>query len=179
MPENENFHPTTRLVDPKGERADIDVELAPLVQLLWRLGIETITCCQDVGESIAPLARDLPHVASEAERLRGSAQVDFPIDAGLRFLTAVARAGPRDDLYVRMVHWLAPGAWEVSVRAEDLAVDEDDQPSEFDLGYMMLVRFPRTDLHEILRRLEAFEKGGLYPPGPADWSTVQLVEDDA
>src|SRR5258708_25637293 len=90
VPEEENFHPTTRLVDPKGEPADIDVELAPLVQLLWRLGIETITCCQDVGESIAPLARDLPHVASEAERLRGSAQVDFPIDPGLRFLTAVA-----------------------------------------------------------------------------------------
>jgi hypothetical protein len=43
----------------------------------------------------------------------------------------------------------------------------------------MLVRFPRTDLEEILRRLEAFEKGDLYPPGPADWSTVQLVEDDA
>jgi len=101
VPENENFHPTTRLVDPKGEPADIDVELAPLVQLLWRLGIETITCCQDVGESIAPLARDLPHVASEAKRLRGSAQVDFPIDAGLRFLTAVARAGGLEPPHIR------------------------------------------------------------------------------
>ncbi|MEV6848946.1 hypothetical protein [Actinoplanes sp. NPDC051411] len=40
--------------------------------------------------------------------MRGRAYIDFPVDDGLAFLTALAQAGPRDAFYLRMTHWAAP-----------------------------------------------------------------------
>jgi hypothetical protein len=45
-------HPTQRLVAPDGGEVDIDVEMVPLIQELWKQGLTTKGCCQDFGDSI-------------------------------------------------------------------------------------------------------------------------------
>src|SRR5882762_4387634 len=65
MSEGPNVHPTTMLIDPLGEPAEIDVELVPLVQLLWCIGFRTISSCQGVGESLVPAACALQQLAAE------------------------------------------------------------------------------------------------------------------
>lgn len=38
------------------------------------------------------------------ESRRGWTLIDFPVDSGLDFLSAVANSGPRDAFYLRMTH---------------------------------------------------------------------------
>jgi hypothetical protein len=45
-------HATVPVTTPDGPAVDIDVEIAPLVEQLWRLGYRTKVACQDMGESI-------------------------------------------------------------------------------------------------------------------------------
>jgi hypothetical protein len=71
MSEAPNVHPTTTLIDPLREPAEIDVELVPLVQLLWCIGFRTMSSCQCVGESLAPTARALQHLAAEVQSREG------------------------------------------------------------------------------------------------------------
>jgi hypothetical protein len=46
-------HPAQRLTAPDGTQADIDIEVVPLVQALWALGLTTTASCQDFGEGTA------------------------------------------------------------------------------------------------------------------------------
>jgi hypothetical protein len=171
-----DHHPTQPLTDPQGTQVEIDRDLVPLVERLWRVGFETISCCQDSGEAIQRIVHFSPHLADEARRQLGYAQVDFTVESGLAFLTGIANAGPRDDFYVRMVHWAAPNAWHVTARPDDVATDDETQPSEFDL-WSLQVSFPWSDLDEIVRRLDAYERRELSPPGPIDWSSIEISED--
>jgi hypothetical protein len=98
---NENLHPT-RTVKVGELSADIDEELAPIVEVIWRLGLTTWTSCQNAGESNAGWPKQLPHMAPIIAAQVGWAYVDFPIDDGLAFLTALAQAGPRDAFYLGM-----------------------------------------------------------------------------
>lgn len=173
MPESRNVHPTVPLTDPDGNPVEIDEALAPLIEVLWRSGFTTHTCCQDRGEAVATLLGGYPHLAAEAQRYAGCASVEFPIDDGLAVLDALANSGPRDAFYVRMTHWAAPNAWDISTRPDDQATDDESLPSAFDL-WAMSISFPRSDLPEIMRRLEAHERGERVPPGPIDWSTVEV-----
>jgi hypothetical protein len=43
-------HPTITL-DHHGEFVEIDVDIAPLIKVLWACGIETVGSCQDGGTS--------------------------------------------------------------------------------------------------------------------------------
>lgn len=151
--------------------AEIDEQLAPVVEALWRNGFRTLTSCQDAGESNADWVELLPHMAAYVESRRGWAFIDFPVDDGLAFLTAIAKAGPRDAFYVRMTHWAAPDAWDVSVRPFDVAMLDETRESDFALR-LLQVCFPVDDLAEILRRLERYEAGDLVAAAPADWTTV-------
>ena len=170
MTDTTNVHPV--LAVRVGDRcADIDVMLAPLVQALWRNGFETFTSCQDAGESNADWADRLPHMAAYVQRRKGWAFVDFPIQDGLRFLTAIAQAGPRDAFYVRMTHWAAPDAWDVMIKPMDLAMFDETMQSDFALR-LLQVCFPGSDLPEILHRLGRYESGELVAPAPADWTSV-------
>jgi hypothetical protein len=101
-------------------------------------------------------------------RMRG---FDLPIQDGLRFLTALAQAGPRDAFYVRMTHWAAPHAWDVSVKPMDLAMFDETIASSFAMR-LMQVCFPVSDLPEIHRRIDRYEAGELVPPAATDWTTV-------
>lgn len=166
----DNIHPVIT-VRVGGKTADIDKRLAPLVEALWRNGFDTFTSCQDAGESNADWVELLPHMATYVDSHKGWAFIDFPIQSGLKFLTAIAQAGPRDAFYVRMTHWAAPDAWQVNVKPVDIAMHDETVESNF--GFRLLqVCFPGYDLTEILHRLERFEAGDLTPPAPTDWSTV-------
>ncbi|MFI0374188.1 hypothetical protein ACH35V_40560 [Actinomadura sp. 1N219] len=170
MADSNNIHPT-RMVRVDHRCAEIDEALAPVVEALWRNGFETLTSCQDVGESNAAWADRLPHMTAYVASRRGWAFIDFPLDSGLAFLTAIAKAGPRDAFYVRMVHWAAPDSWQVSSRPFDAAVL--DQTRESDFGVRVLhVCFPMYDLAEIFRRLERYESGALVEPAPIDQTSL-------
>lgn len=166
----ENTHPVRR-VTVGSMFADIDEELAPVVERCWQAGIRTLTCCQDAGESNASWVEMLPHMSAYVDARKGWGFIDFPIDDGLHFLDAVANAGPRDAFYVRMVHWAAPDAWERRASAMDRAMRNEKQTSDFNLN-MLQVCFPGYDVAEIVRRLDGHLAGRVVPPAPADWSTV-------
>jgi hypothetical protein len=166
----DNLHPVRR-VTVGTVSADIDEELAPIIETIWRLGLRTWTCCQNQGESNASWAEQLPHMAPIVARQLGWAYIDFPIDDGLTFLSALAQAGPRDAFYLRMAHWAAPDSWEVSARPMDVATFDQQQQSRFALR-LLLVQFPSYDRAEILHRLTAYEAGHLEAPGPIDRSSM-------
>lgn len=168
-------HATIPLTRPDtGETVEIDEQLAELIEQVWQAGVDTVSCCQDAGDLGAALLTALPHLAEHQAINRGRAYVDFPdpAEAG-RFLTAVANAGPRDALYVRMTHWAAPGAWCSTVGwIDDNDADEhlpcDIYPDTLHLS------FPATDISEIVARLRRHNAGAPPVLGPTDWSTVEV-----
>ncbi|GGN75108.1 hypothetical protein GCM10010112_46000 [Actinoplanes lobatus] len=170
----ENLHPVRR-VAVGDVSADIDEELAPIIEVIWRLGWTTWTCCQNAGESNAGWPKKLPHMAPVVAAQLGWAYIDFPVDDGVAFLTALAQAGPRDAFYLRMTHWAAPDAWHVNAKPKDRAAFDQSQESQFGF-HLLLVRFPSYDRPEILRRLLAYEAGQLIDPGPIDRSSMNPVQ---
>ncbi|MFF5225569.1 hypothetical protein [Dactylosporangium sp. NPDC000521] len=167
---SDNVHPL-RTVHVGTRRAEVDEMLAPVIDLLWRNGFNTLTSCQDAGESNASWVDILPHMSAYVEARRGWAFIDFPLDDGLSLLTALADAGPRDAFYARMTHWAAPDAWDVKVRPRDVAMSAWPQPSKFVIR-LLQVCFPVTDLPEIERRLRRHQTGESVAPAPIDWTTV-------
>jgi hypothetical protein len=106
-----------RRVSVGGVSTDIDKELSPIIEAIWRIGLQTWTCCQNAGESNAGCAEQLPNMAPVVAAQLGWAYIVFPVDDGLAFLTALAKAGPRDGFYLQMTHWAAPDSWDVSAAA--------------------------------------------------------------
>lgn len=145
MPDPTQHHPHRLLRTPDGERVPIDIDLVPLIQTLWQHGIQTVSCCQDLGESIGPH----PHLRRRIDYLRGFSAIDLPIPDGLSVLSRAADAGPRDEFHRRMTDWSAPDSWTTTVPVLDLA---RVGRSAFALVGMQLV-FPRTDIAEFTRRL--------------------------
>ncbi len=139
-------HPST-VVTLGGWSAEVDVELAPLVLEVWRSGIETIHSCQDVGENIAGLVAELPHLEPVAEREEGRASIGFADVAGLlAFHDALANAGPRDAFYERILHWATPDAWQCVIGLQERGLSRLAAAS-------FQVRFPRSDIEEATERL--------------------------
>lgn len=80
------IHPCRRLTTPDNEQVDIDTEMLPLVQTLWVMGLVTLACCQDIGESAAGL-RDLERTAPSGHGgfvayYRGYAWLKMPLNDG-------------------------------------------------------------------------------------------------
>lgn len=167
----ENIHPVRR-VTVGDMSADIDEELAPIIEEIWRLGLRTWTCCQNQGESNSDWAERLPHMAPIVAAQLGWAYIDFPIEDGLAFLSALAQAGPRDAFYLRMAHWAAPDAWDICARPMDVATFDERLESRFELN-LLQVRFPSYDRAEILRRLTEYRAGRRVAPGPVDRSSMR------
>jgi len=165
--------------------AEVDVELAPLVLEIWRAGIGTIHSCQDVGENVAGLAERLPHLAVVVERERGRASIGFPDSpSALAFLEALANAGPREALYERMVHWASPGAWQLvlAVQDEGLKTGEDEPPDGTPRSRLAAasfqVRFPRSDVGEVLERIRRHNRGDEVARGHPTWAAITVADDD-
>lgn len=165
-----NVHPLTT-VRVGSMVAEIDELLAPVIEATWRNGIQTLTSCQDAGESNTGWVAKLPHMADYVATRKGWAFVDFAVDQGLAFLDAAAGAGVRDAFYVRMVHWAAPDAWRIDVKPYDAAMFDEAVPSSFGLR-LIQVMFPRYDVAELVRRLDDHAAGQVVPPAPTDWSSI-------
>jgi hypothetical protein len=176
-------HSTVTLTYPfTGELVDIDEMLVDLIQEVWRAGIETVSCCEDAGDISELLNTAFPHLAARKAYLANRCYVDFPSDGeAATFLSAVADAGPRDEFYVRMVHWAAPGAWLKSLSFDDMGMSDDDvieHASDF-VPSMVQVLFPQPDVPEVVARLQRHNAG--VPPtlGEIDWRSVEIDADDS
>jgi hypothetical protein len=136
-------HPTV-LVDGVA----IDVEIAPLVEAIWNLDIETLNSCQDNGDN--------HYVWLEFAT---------PYDAS-RFLNAViGRLGDHRTLYGRAMGTTmdTPDVWSYAVLPTNYGIEEsliNDAVHEHRIGpndvdFSISIRFPRRDLPAVLRRLQA------------------------
>lgn len=98
-------HPATRIKKPGGGSAEIDKELVPLIRKLWSHDFDTVTCCQDVGES----------AGSVSERARalwsGYALIELGIPDTLRLLDMIVYM----PFFAERLHWAHPEAWSVSI----------------------------------------------------------------
>ena len=120
-------HPTTMLADRYGDEYEIDVEIAPLIKLLWERELETFNSCQDFRgsgwtwvEFDGPSATDfINEVAKNSEELAGRIDVDFDDEDSWRY-----RAFP--------YRW------------------PDGQ-----IQFFVSVHFPRADLSAVVAALEA------------------------
>lgn len=170
------------LLHPELGEVDVDEGLAPLIREMWIAGVRTVDCCEDVAESLAELAVHLPHLL---DRKSGHAQIGLAsaLDVCV-FFEALANVGPRDDFYVRMVHWAAPDAWELGVAVCDVAVEdaaEDEVTpgvSVFEMVASVALSFPCGDIPEMLRRMCDHNAGRRAPPGEVDFSSIEVDVDD-
>lgn len=124
-------HPYELLTPPGGggEPVQIDALLVPLITALWAAGFETVTCCQDLGESIGEFS------PRKAAYWKGWALVELP-SAGARALAELAAAHGLGR------HWSEPDAWEMSIPVVMLgarAVIPD----------LVQVRFPVTQIGDL------------------------------
>lgn len=118
-------HPTVPLTAPDGDQVDIDVELADLLDLVWQAGCHTVWELPGLRRSRRGGALPLAPACLPAVAPRLSV-IDFTDGESLcTFMDAAAGGGPRDELYIRMVQQMVPGAWRTGVRLWDDAVTAD------------------------------------------------------
>jgi hypothetical protein len=145
-----NVHPSQRLVlpwDSDGEAVDIDVEVVPLVQQLWALGLQTAGCCQDLGESI--ITTESPTASAGRRRhaafYQGQAWLKMPVDDAQHMLGILAKSpGFREQLR----RWTHPDAWETY--AYLLPTDDGVRMSSW-----AQVHFPNDQIGEVVELLGA------------------------
>jgi hypothetical protein len=94
-------HPSRELTEPQGKRVQIDTALVPLIEALWAAGFRTITCCQDLGESITANRR-------KSEYWKGWVNLELPERDACRLSDIALKSGQFP------VHWAEDGAWEMS-----------------------------------------------------------------
>lgn len=51
MADDPLIHPYKLLTTPAGDQVEIDIEMVPIVELLWQMRFQTTACCEDVGEA--------------------------------------------------------------------------------------------------------------------------------
>jgi hypothetical protein len=137
-------HPMVELEYPYGRhKVHIDTMLVPLIQEVWKAGVDTEECCQEFKEG------------------EGQAWVYFPRHNDfLRFMNIVGNpADWQDDtsLYRRMnfPYDGVPDQWEFSIHVEDRHIVERwKKHSSFYLGIGLW--FPQTDIDLILARLKDY-----------------------
>lgn len=145
-----NHHPTRRLTAPDGSRVRIDVMLAPLIKTLWKLGYDTITCCQDVGESLdgyaGPDRDNYWHsgLMRKAAHWKGYASLEMPLEDAFGLLADI-RETPQ---FADRMHWAAPGGWEMSCPV--IAGEPDEEP---ELIPWVQFRFPNDQIDELVKVL--------------------------
>ncbi|MEV5509068.1 hypothetical protein [Streptomyces orinoci] len=111
------IHPHETLTTPAGDAVEIDLDMVPVVRELWRLGIKTTACCQDVGEATAGVReqRDTPlgyggdgFIAYH----RGWALLKLPIADALHLVELLDASPTFGD---RIRHPWRPGSWRMNV----------------------------------------------------------------
>lgn len=141
---DENFHPTRRIVDQHGDAWDVDVEMAPLIEALWRLGVETCDSCQDVGGRLLANEQFMakrPHLRRIYELEVGRASIGFCSYEDADVLLTAVLEYDHDELYDRVTHWATPNAWKWSVQPLMRAY------------FGPRLSFPASDIPEVLKRV--------------------------
>lgn len=145
-----NIHPNQRLVTPDGDAVDIDVELVPVVQRLWDLGLTTSASCQDLGEATQGL-RELnpqpPCYGGDAfvGFTRGYAFLKFPVADAKKLLNTLLGTSFRNRVSLR---WQS-GSWRMNV---PLVCEEQ---GGIDLSSFAQIYFPRGQISELTHVLTA------------------------
>lgn len=141
--------PTHRAIHVKvGTReGDIDAKIAPLIRELWKADVDTVLSCQNNPAGWVWICFD-------------------GCDSCERFLNILAEYDPHpESLYnhIRGENGFTPNEllWHFEIDFTDLAVEEDEHGDERPVGPPMLhpeisVRFPHSDLPDVLRRMRLF-----------------------
>lgn len=140
------------------ERGDIgiDEQLAGLIAVLWRLGLRTTSCCQDIDG-------------------KGTASISFDNWEDVEFFLSAAAGDHSEEvesLYNRIVYggrvlpgywrrWIRERCWRVEGFAYDWNADIDENDDLVLLGPPAIaispaVCFPASDIPEVERRLRVF-----------------------
>ena len=135
-------HPTI-VVEVGDFREDIDIDLAPIIKLLWEAGIETMMCCQETDPGIAWI--EFGHSEDVA-----------------RFLNRILNHDESEDSLYARSNWqrfVSPieGSWEYQFNLFDGLEDHPDQTEcgTVDLLASVGVYFPRSDIESIRDRLQS------------------------
>lgn len=97
-------HPQVPMVPPgEDEPVGIDTLMVPLITALWETGYATITCCQDLGESIGSLSR------RKAAYWKGWVLLELTFTSAKALMELAAGFGRFS------MHWADDDAWDVSV----------------------------------------------------------------
>lgn len=141
------IHPTEVLTTPSGEKVDIDIEMVPVVREVWRLGLTTTACCQNVGDATAAL-RDLA-VGSPNSQGEGFiafhqeyALLKLPQDDARRLATMLLETPLGDRVRQR---W-QEGSWRIHV---PIICDDNRMV----LADTALIHFPRGQIHDLTQAL--------------------------
>lgn len=143
--ETQRPHPT-KLIAVGDQQAEVDVELAPLIEQMWRTGICTMMCCQETDPGIAWIEFD-------------------SIDDLMRFLNLVVwYESEPDSLYARVnsqrFAGTQAGCWEFQFNLMDILEDQQEQTEDGLAGFVPTigVYFPKSDISEMYTRLIAFSQ---------------------
>lgn len=106
----DNYHPQVLLAAGLYED-EVDEKLAPVLRLAWLAGIETMSGCQNAGESLADLPSSYSHMADYVQSRQDVAYIDF-YNGGIEdFLNLVTLGKPSEAMWDRMYHWTTLHAW--------------------------------------------------------------------
>jgi hypothetical protein len=151
------LHPQVH-IEHGDQSADVDEDIAEFILATWRLGLWTLMSCQD-------------NEGAEGEGGPRRVWVQLPALDAEQFLSIVAGVCPDevdqldpDCLYNRVIPEVEPEDWETFRRGRMwhyAALPEDmrgvpGESAQVDLA--VSVRFPFTDLPEVLARLRAAER---------------------
>ncbi len=135
---------------------EVDEMIAPLIEELWKAGIDTDMSCQNNRPGIVWI---MFPTAADAE--------------GFMSIVAEYEEG-RGTLYARMSNLLCPDPdsttphWEYAIHVEDFGASyEEGDDGEYeavhdgipDLAFSVSIRFPHADLPTILARLRTHNAG--------------------
>lgn len=130
--------------------ADVDEELAPLVEELWKADISTVLSCQENRPGVAWIMFDMPGDVC-------------------KFIDIVAEYDSESgSLYRRITGRDDEGCWEYDLLPEDAGLCEEEEGGEIvewhegqvAFYFNTSVRFPRTDLPILLDRLKRHNESG-------------------
>jgi hypothetical protein len=141
--------------------AEVDEQMAPLILLLWKLGIAVSGCCQEIDPGRAWV--QFPRFQDAVRFLNLVAE--YPADADLHEVRGQLVVGDvpyTDTLYSRIEGLDRAEDWEYHVHWYNRAVlEEDDEEDENEVrctgptncDFKVCIQFPRTDLPLLLEQL--------------------------
>jgi hypothetical protein len=148
MSELKQVHPSERLIIPETGPVDIDVEMVPLMRQLWAMGLTTLGCCQDFGDSILHNGHRSTTTDDDRQRFadfyRGQAWLKMPVANALRLISSIS---DHPLFSQRLRRWTHPEAW------MSIAYIFPDFDGSAELAKSAQLHFPRVQIPELVEAL--------------------------